>query len=114
MPEDHNQELFHAITHLVCSAPVSLDESRILGAMRLVDGAHRLMVLAGSQDAFRDDRFLVEARVDYEEHVALGLSDPTAFTKWLDSLVARFVTEELTRAHSAALPTGTSDEHRGR
>ena len=102
MPDDYDQELFHAITHLVCSAPVSLDEARVLGAMRLVDGAHRLMLLAETYDVFADDPFLIEARADYEAHVNLGMSDPVAFVTWLDSFVARFVTEELTRTRAAA------------
>ncbi|HEY2041325.1 MAG TPA: DUF6092 family protein [Jatrophihabitans sp.] len=106
MPEDHDQELFHAITHFVCSAPVSLEESRVLGAMRLVDGAHRLMLLADGHDVFRDDPFLVEARADYEAHVDLGMSDPAAFKNWLDSFVARFVAEELRRARAAGTTSG--------
>jgi hypothetical protein len=106
MSEDHDQELFHAVTHFVCSAPVSLEESRVLGAMRLVDGAHRLMLLAEGHDVFRDDPFLIEARADYEAHVDLGMSDPVAFKNWLDSFVARFVTEELSRARSAASAAG--------
>ena len=99
--EDHNQELFHAITHLICSAPVSLDEARVLGAMRLVDGAHRLMLIAQRHDVFADDPFLTEARADYEAHVNLGMSDPAAFMAWLDSFVAKFVAEELVRAREA-------------
>lgn len=56
------------------------------------------MVLADGHDVFRDHPFLVEARADYETHVNLARSDPAAFKGWLDSLVARFVAEELSRA----------------
>jgi hypothetical protein len=101
MAEDHNQELFDVITHLVCSAPVSLDESRVLGAMRLVDAANRLMRLVAGSAVFADDPFLDEARADYDAHVSLGLTDRGAFTAWLGRFVERFTVEELARVGAA-------------
>jgi hypothetical protein len=108
MTEDHNQQLFNIITHLVCSAPVSLDETRVLGAMRLVDAANRLMLLAAGNAVFAADPFLDEARADYDAHVSLGLTDQTAFTAWLGRFVERFTVEELARVR-AAHATATDD-----
>jgi hypothetical protein len=100
MPESHDQDLFEIITHLVCSAPTSLDETRVLGAFRMVDAARQLIQFAARNDMFSDDPFLAEALVDYEAHVNLGLTDQDAFVTWLNSFVERFATEELARVRA--------------
>lgn len=101
MADAHERELFNVITHLVCSAPVSLDETRVLGALRLVDAAYRLMQLAAASTAFAADPFLDEARADYDAHVTLALTDQAAFVAWLGRFVERFTVEELARVRAA-------------
>jgi hypothetical protein len=104
MADDHDQQLFNVITHLVCSAPVSLDETRVLGAMRLVDAANRLMRLTAGSTVFAADPFLDDARADYDAHVNLGMTDQTAFTAWLGRFTERFTVEQLARVRAAHSP----------
>lgn len=101
MTENHDQELFGVITHLVCSAPVSLDETHLLGALRLMDAANRLMRLASGSTVFAADPFLDEARADYDAHAMLGLTDQAAFIAWLDRFVERFTAEAVVRVQAA-------------
>jgi hypothetical protein len=72
---DLNQELFKVITHLVSSAPVSLEEAPILAAFRMVDAAHRLMALATQSNAVAEDAFLAQAQTDYLAHFNLVMTD---------------------------------------
>jgi Family of unknown function (DUF6092) len=100
MTEDHDQELFNIITYLVCSAPVSLDETRVLGAYRFMDAANRLMLLAAGSTVFAADPFLDDVRADYDAHVNLGMTDQTAFTAWLGRFAERFTVEQLARTQA--------------
>jgi len=93
MSEDLNQKLFKVITHLVSSAPVSLEETPILAAFRMVDAAHRLMALAADSDAFFDDGFLDAAQADYLAHFNLVMTDQVAFEAWLADYVRSFTVE---------------------
>jgi hypothetical protein len=92
-----DREMFKVITHLVSSAPVSLDETPILAAFRMVDGANRLMALAEQSDAFAEDEFLVAARQDYLAHFNLVMTDQVAFEAWLMEYVRGFTKEALRR-----------------
>jgi hypothetical protein len=92
-----DREMFKVITHLVSSAPVSLDETPILAAFRMVDGANRLMALAEESDAFAEDEFLVAARQDYLAHFNLVMTDQVAFEAWLMEYVRGFTKEALRR-----------------
>ncbi len=92
-----DREMFKVITHLVSSAPVSLDETPILAAFRMVDGANRLMALAEESDAFAEDDFLTAARQDYLAHFNLVMTDQVAFEAWLMDYVRSFTTEALRR-----------------
>jgi len=107
--EDLNQELFKVVTHLVSSAPVSLDETPILAAFRMVDGANRLIALAQNSDAFAADEFLDAMRQDYLAHFALVMTDQVACEAWRDGYVRRFTKEALRRA-TAARPQPDADE----
>ena len=106
---DLNQELFKVVTHLVSSAPVSLDETPILAAFRMVDGANRLIALAQSSDAFAADEFLAAMREDYLAHFALVMTDQVAFEAWLDGYVRRF-TKEAFRRTTAVPPLPEVDD----
>jgi hypothetical protein len=92
-----DRELFRVITHLVSSAPVSLEETPVLAAFRMVDGAHRLMDLAAASDVFPEDEFLSWARQDYLDHFNLVMTDQVAFEEWLTGYVQAFTREALRR-----------------
>jgi hypothetical protein len=92
-----DRELFKVITHLVSSAPVSLDETPILAAFRMVDGANRLIALAEANEEFADDEFLSAARQDYLAHFNLVMTDQVAFEAWLMDYVRSFTNEALRR-----------------
>ncbi|WP_409492172.1 DUF6092 family protein [Amycolatopsis sp. cmx-11-12] len=89
---DGSRELFTTITQLVTSAPVSLDETPILAAYRMVDAAGRLMALCAP-----DDEFLRAAHADLSAHATLVLTDQAAFRDWLDEFVRLFTREALNR-----------------
>ena len=97
-----DQQLFQVVTHLVSSAPVSLDETPILAAFRMVDGAARLMAMAEASDSFADDPFLTAARADYLAHFNLVMTDQVAFEVWLAGFVRGFTREALRRTTAAA------------
>jgi hypothetical protein len=107
MSGDLDPELFKVITHLISSAPVSLEETPILAAFRMVDAAHRLMALAAASEAFTDDAFLSEAQSDYLAHFNLVMTDQVAFEAWLADYVRKFTVEarDRTRAAASAAPT---------
>nr|WP_042194749.1 DUF6092 family protein [Kibdelosporangium sp. MJ126-NF4]CEL21521.1 hypothetical protein [Kibdelosporangium sp. MJ126-NF4]CTQ95912.1 hypothetical protein [Kibdelosporangium sp. MJ126-NF4] len=94
---DDSRQLFAIITHLVTSAPTSLDETPILAAFRMVDAAGRLMALSAP-----DDEFLRAAHADLTDHATLVLTDQAAFREWLDEYVRRFTREALSRTASAS------------
>ncbi|MFF0448900.1 DUF6092 family protein [Streptomyces sp. NPDC004609] len=97
-----DQKLFEIITHLVCSAPVSLEETPVLGAFRMVDAASRLMELAEKDEAFGRDEFLSRARADLLAHVNLAMTDQPAFEAWLAENVESFTREARRRARDCA------------
>lgn len=101
-----NQEMFKVITHLVSSAPTSLEETPSLAAFRMVDGASRLMALTEESDAFEDDEFLRRARLDYLDHFNLVMTDQEAFQAWLAQYVQAFTREARRRASADAHQLG--------
>ncbi|MQA02432.1 MAG: hypothetical protein GEV07_06805 [Streptosporangiales bacterium] len=102
MSENLDQEVFAIITHLVSSAPTSLQETPSLAAFRMVDAAHRLMELVEGSDAFQDDEFLRSARADYAANFNLVMTDPDKFDSWLAEYVQSFTREALRRARAGA------------
>ncbi|MEJ3651939.1 DUF6092 family protein [Actinomycetes bacterium KLBMP 9759] len=93
--DERDEQLFAVITHLVASAPTSLEETPSLAAFRMVDAAHRLMGLVEG-----DDPFLDAARADYLDHLDLVMTDQAAFDAWLGEYVRTFTAEALRRARA--------------
>lgn len=102
MSKDLDQEIFAIITHLVCSAPTSLQETPSLAAFRMVDAAHRLMALMDENDALSSDEFLQTARAEYAANHALVMTDPDRFDTWLAEYVKSFTGEALRRANAGS------------
>ncbi|AYY11424.1 hypothetical protein EF847_00490 [Actinobacteria bacterium YIM 96077] len=100
MGKELDQAIFGIITHLVTSAPTSLQETPSLAAFRMVDAAHRLMELVNENDTFQQDEFLQSARAEYMANFNLVMTDPDAFDAWLASYVQSFTREALRRAHA--------------
>jgi len=98
--DELNQQLFEIITHLVSSAPTSLEETPSLAAFRMVDAAHRLMTLVEQNDAVADDEFLRAAREDYLAHFNLVMTDQAEFDAWLGEYVRTFAREALRRVRA--------------
>lgn len=94
---DESRDLFAVITHLVTSAPTSLDETPALAAFRMLDAAGRLMALVAP-----DDDFLRSAHAEFTEHATLVMTDQAAFLQWLDEYVRRFTREALSRTAAAS------------
>lgn len=101
MSDQLDQRVFEIITHLVSSAPTSLQETPSLAAFRMVDAAHRLMTLVADDDAFSDDEFLQSARAEYAAHFNLVMTDQDQFDSWLAEYVQSFTREALRRANAA-------------
>lgn len=100
MADDLNSALFEVITHLVTSAPTSLEETPTLAAFRMVDAANRLMSLVEDGTTGGSDEFLQQARAEYQAHRDLVMTDQAAFETWLADYVRTFTREARSRASS--------------
>lgn len=98
MADDLNRKLFEVITHLVTSAPTSLEETPTLAAFRMVDAANRLMSLVEDSATGESDEFLRQARADYQAHRDLVMTDQAGFEAWLADYVRSFTREARSRA----------------
>ncbi|MFI6538064.1 DUF6092 family protein [Nonomuraea sp. NPDC050547] len=94
--EEPDRALYETVTVLVCSAPLALDETRLLSAFRMLDAADRLMGIMGEHD----DAFLRRARADYAAHRMLAMTDQAAFTDWMSRYVAEFAAQALRRTRA--------------
>lgn len=89
------QALFDVVLYLVNSAPTSLGETPSLAAFRMLDAASRLLALMHPDDQAQE-AFLATAKVEYETHFSLVMTDQQAFQQWLPDYV-RICTEEAMR-----------------
>ncbi|MFI6901337.1 DUF6092 family protein [Nonomuraea sp. NPDC050394] len=97
--QERDCALYETVTLLVCSAPLALDETRLLSAYRMLDAADRLMGIM----ADHDDDFPRRARADFAAHRMLAMTDQAAFTDWMAGYVAGFAAQALRRTRAAGV-----------
>lgn len=92
-----DQAIFDVLTHLVGSAPTSLEETPILAAFRMLDAANHLMALIEENDGLGYDLLLAAARTDYTEHRNLIMTDQVAAQASMTGYLRDFTQEALRR-----------------
>jgi len=80
---------FDLLAFLVTSARNCVEEPKLYGPFRLLDGASRLIEILEEADVA--DEFLVEVRqkIDHNKYSVMG--DKDEFIKFLDNLILEFV-----------------------
>jgi len=81
-------DFFNLLAFLVTSARGCVDEPKLYGPFRLIDGASRLIGIL--EEAHMADEFLVKVRREIDEGKYL-MDDESKFIKFLDDLTLDFV-----------------------
>lgn len=90
-----DDDLFPVITFLVTCALLSLEETPVMGAFRMVDAAHRLIAVLEQRG--EADEFLASADLDYLENFPLVMTDQDGFVDWLENYARTFAQAAVTR-----------------
>ena len=83
-----NSVFFALLAFLVTSARNCVEEPKLYGPFRLVDGASRLIEIL--EKAGVADEFLIEIRKKIDDKKYSVMSDKDEFIKFLDSLILDF------------------------
>ena len=87
--EDKSRDEFFALlAFLVTSARNCVEEPKLYGPFRLIDGASRLIGIL--EEAGEADEFLVEIKEKIEDNKYSVMSDKKEFIKFLDHLTLDF------------------------
>jgi len=87
--EDKSRDEFFALlAFLVTSARNCVEEPKLYGPFRLIDGASRLIGIL--EEAGEADEFLVEIKEKIEDNKYSVMSDKKEFIKFLDDLTLDF------------------------
>jgi hypothetical protein len=87
--EDKSRDEFFALlAFLVTSARNCVEEPKLYGPFRLIDGASRLIGIL--EEAGEADEFLVEIKKKIEDNKYSVMSDKKEFIKFLDDLTLDF------------------------
>ena len=89
MEDELNSDFFNLLAFLVTSARNCIEEPKLYGPFRLVDGASRLIGIL--EEAHMADEFFVEVRKKIEDGKYSVMDDKSEFTKFLDDLTLDFV-----------------------
>jgi len=89
MEDELNSDFFNLLAFLVTSARNCIEEPKLYGPFRLVDGASRLIGILA--EAHMADEFFVEVRKKIEDGKYSVMDDKSEFIKFLDDLTLDFV-----------------------
>jgi hypothetical protein len=95
-------DVFELLAFLATSARLCVDEPKLYGTFRLVDGASRLLGFALESDQLEDKQFLQQLKDEIDEKKMLLVADQEGYLKFLDDLT-RKVARELKERASVAL-----------
>jgi len=95
-------DVFELLAFLVTSARLCVDEPRLYGTFRLVDGASRLLGFVLKSDQSEDKQTLQQLKDEIDEKKLLLTTDQEAYLNFLDDLT-RKVARELKKRASVAL-----------
>lgn len=82
-------DFFNLLAFLVTSARNCVEEPKLYGPFRLIDGASRLIEILEQADIA--DEFLVEIRKKIDDNKYSVMGDKDEFIKFLDNLILDFV-----------------------
>ncbi len=83
-----SSDFFALLAFMVTSARNCVEEPKLYGPFRLVDGASRLIEILEQADMA--DRFFIEIRKKIEDNKYSVMSDKDEFIKFLDNLILDF------------------------
>ena len=89
MEDELNSDFFNLLAFLVTSARNCIEEPKLYGPFRLVDGASRLIGIL--EEAHMAGEFFVEVRKKIEDGKYSVMDDKSEFIKFLDDLTLDFV-----------------------
>jgi hypothetical protein len=95
-------DVFELLAFLATSARLCVDEPKLYGTFRLVDGASRLLGLVLKSDQMEDRQSLQQLKDEIDEKKFLLTTDQEGYLKFLDDLT-RKVARELKERASVAL-----------
>ena len=95
-------DVFELLAFLATSARLCVDEPKLYGTFRLVDGASRLLGFVLKSDQSEDKQFLQQLKDEIDEKKLLLTTDQKAYLNFLDDLT-RKVARELKERASVAL-----------
>jgi len=90
--------LFEYSIFLVTAARGTLDEPRVYGALRLIDGITRLTELYSKTSAVKPDKFLLEVKKEIQEKLDNVMQSEEALTSFIEQLIMKF-TDEMERRY---------------
>jgi hypothetical protein len=95
-------DVFELLAFLATSARLCVDEPKLYGTFRLVDGASRLLGFVLKSDQLEDKQTLQQLKDEIDEKKSLLTTDQEAYFGFLDDLT-RKVARELKERASVAL-----------
>jgi hypothetical protein len=95
-------DVFELLAFLATSARLCVDEPKLYGTFRLVDGASRLLGFVLESDQMEDRQSLQQLKDEIDEKKFLLTTDQEAYRKFLDDLT-RKVAKELKERAGVAL-----------
>ena len=95
-------DVFELLAFLATSARLCVDEPKLYGTFRLVDGASRLLGFVLKSDQMEDRQSLQQLKDEIDEKKFLLTTDQEEYLNFLDDLT-RKVARELKERASAAL-----------
>jgi hypothetical protein len=95
-------DVFELLAFLATSARLCVDEPKLYGTFRLVDGASRLLGFVLKSDQMEDRQSLQQLKDEIDEKKMLLVADQEGYLKFLDDLT-RKVARELKERASVAL-----------
>ena len=91
-------DVFELLAFLATSARLCVDEPRLYGTFRLVDGASRLLGFVLESDQMQDRQSLQQLKDEIDEKKFLLTTDQEGYLKFLDDLTRRVARELKERA----------------
>ena len=94
-------DVFELLAFLATSARLCVDEPRLYGTFRLVDGASRLLGFVLESDQMQDRQSLQQLKDEIDEKKFLLTTDQEGYLKFLDDLTRKVARELKERAGTA-------------
>ncbi len=92
--------VFEYSLFLLTAARGTIDEPKIYGALRLVDGISRLTELYSKSPAVKKDDFLLGIKAEIQANLDRVLKSEEEFARFMDGLIVKF-TDEMKRRYTA-------------